>query len=1423
VEDGEEPEPPAEEEEEPPAEEEEEDGEEKPPPEEPESDQDEDYKDGEEMDRPAEYEVQTSDDMTDIFALEEAGNGDEFGAVKPWVGAIVAPDDAASENKGTPDSSLELEWVHGYRAQDARSNLFYNSEGQICYSAASVGIIFDKVKWTQKYNLEHTDDVISLAMSPCRKYAATGQMGKRPLIIVWDAQTGKTLSTIKCGRIRAVSALAFSSCGGKIACVGQDNNHTLFVYNWREGTLQCKGKGDGNKVMAVSWSPDDANIVTCGVKSFRVWKVKGRNIKSKKGLFGKTAKIQPLLSIGWLQQAGEGEGDEKAKDTYQCVIGAKDGNLCKVDSAEDGTCGRKLSECFGGEGAPHSKAVNTIFSVPLDFEGELAGGIISGDDDGKVAVWKGDGSQHNEAIDLGAEGVAPKCFKKNIRAVCMDEDCTKILVGTKGSEIYEFDARAPENAPDNFGTRMNDGPLVQAHCKDELWGLAIHPKKAEYCTVGDDKTVRVWDLNTKKLIKMTKLNEMARAVAYSPDGSLIAVGLGGSVGRGKRKFDGAFEVLVESDLTSVYRGHESHEWIQDVKFSPDGNTLAIGSHDNTIYLHSAADWSVRGKCEAHNSYITHFDFSADNSHIQSNCGAYELLYFDANTSEQKKSATELKNTDWASQTCVLGWPVQGIWPQYADGTDINALDRSGSGKLVVTADDFGKLKLFNYPCLTKGAAHHEYRGHSSHVTNARFTGNDTHVITTGGNDRAIFQWKHECDDAADDAQEEEEAGGDDDECELEGMFGMEEVTEGDQFQAVKPWKGAIQAPGDPPAERTGKPDVNLELEWVHGYRAQDTRNNLRYSDDGDIMYSSAGVGISYDKANHTQKHYVGHDDDIISLAVSPNGAFVATGQMGKRPHVHVWDAATCAEVCVLPRFHKRAIPQVTFSPCGNMIASVGQDDDHSVCVWQSNSGEWTDGKKRASSKGHKNKCLFVHFTGLGGDGATDFELVVGGQKYVKFFNLSGKNLKPKKGIFGSKGKIQSILCAATINGKVVTGAKDGSIYQWDGRKVSQKVSAHESSVNAMFVSEKNNQLITGGKDGQVRIWSSELEPVNTFSLKDLANEAFSQSIRSVSCDEACTRYLVGTYGSEIYEIQADEEDASNALQIAQGHCKKELWGLAMHPTDEDLYATCGDDATVRVWSISKKQCVAKSEKLSAGARALAWKPCGGQIAVGMGTGKGTGNGAYAILSVTTDEGGAITLGSEADGHDAKEWISDIKYSPDGSQLAVGSHDNKVYLYTGDKYEHKGLKCEAHNSYITHVDYTADGKAVRSTCGGYELLFHSTESGQQDPSGASKLKDAEWASETCTLGWGVQGIWEGQMDGTDINAVDKSSGGEYLATSDDNGSVNLYNYPVVSSGNGKSAGKGHSSHVTNVRFNSSDKYVVTTGGNDRSVFQWKLSK
>ena len=39
----------------------------------------------------------------------------------------------------------------------------------------------------------------------------------------------------------------------------------------------------------------------------------------------------------------------------------------------------------------------------------------------------------------------------------------------------------------------------------------------------------------------------------------------------------------------------------------------------------------------------------------------------------------------------------GIWPEGADGTDVNACSKSHTRSLLAAADDFGKVALFSYP------------------------------------------------------------------------------------------------------------------------------------------------------------------------------------------------------------------------------------------------------------------------------------------------------------------------------------------------------------------------------------------------------------------------------------------------------------------------------------------------------------------------------------------------------------------------------------------------------------------------------------------------------------------------------------------------------------------------------------------------------
>lgn len=45
--------------------------------------------------------------------------------------------------------------------------------------------------------------------------------------------------------------------------------------------------------------------------------------------------------------------------------------------------------------------------------------------------------------------------------------------------------------------------------------------------------------------------------------------------------------------------------------------------------------------------------------------------------------------------------------------------------------------------------------------------------------------------------------------------------------------------------------IDLTLEYVHGYRHKDCRNNVKYAKNGNIIYNTAALGVSLDPTFNT--------------------------------------------------------------------------------------------------------------------------------------------------------------------------------------------------------------------------------------------------------------------------------------------------------------------------------------------------------------------------------------------------------------------------------------------------------------------------------------------------------------------------------------------------------------------------------------------
>ncbi|XP_040595024.1 echinoderm microtubule-associated protein-like 4 isoform X4 [Mesocricetus auratus] len=616
-------------------------------------------------------------------------------------------DDIRSE---LPPEKLKLEWVYGYRGKDCRANVYLLPTGEIVYFIASIVVLFNYEERTQRHYLGHTDCVKCLAVHPDKIRIATGQIAGvdkdgRPLqphVRVWDSVSLSTLHVIGLGTFeRGVGCLDFSKADSGIhLCVIDDSNeHMLTVWDWQKKSKVAEIKTTNEVVLAVEFHPTDANtIITCGKSHIFFWTWSGNSLTRKQGIFGKYEKPKFIQCLAFL-----GNGD---------VLTGDSGGVMLI-------WGRTAVEPPPGKGPKGVYQISrqikahdgSVFTLCQMRNGML---LTGGGKDRKVILWDHDLNPEREIEVPDQYGT--------IRAVA-EGKAEQFLVGTSRNFILR-------------GT-FNDGFQieVQGHT-DELWGLATHPFKDLLLTCAQDRQVCMWDSAEHRLEWTRLVDEPGHCADFHPSGTVVAIGT----------HSGRWFVLdAESrDLVSIHT--DGNEQLSVMRYSVDGTLLAVGSHDNFIYLYSVSEnarkYSRYGKCTGHSSYITHLDWSPDNKHIMSNSGDYEILYWDIeNGCKLIRNRSDCKDIDWTTYTCVLGFQVFGVWPEGSDGTDINALVRSHNRRVIAVADDFCKVHLFQYPCSKAKAPSHKYSAHSSHVTNVSFTHNDSHLISTGGKDMSIIQWK----------------------------------------------------------------------------------------------------------------------------------------------------------------------------------------------------------------------------------------------------------------------------------------------------------------------------------------------------------------------------------------------------------------------------------------------------------------------------------------------------------------------------------------------------------------------------------------------------------------------------------------------------------------------------------------------------------
>jgi microtubule-associated protein-like 6 len=642
---------------------------------------------------------------SDPFAFTSPANATM--AAQGWTTSIASlhptAHAATRPDLSVPDSGLELEWVHGYRSEDCKSNVRYAASGEMVWPASRVCVLYNALEHKQRFFLGHAAEVTAIVMHPNKRLVATGDAGERPTIIVWDTETLKAVATLSGFHTHSVEQLAFSADGARLVAVGGDASHSLSVYSWAARKRIFAGSCGSRKVLDVCFGEGDS-VVSCGVNHIHFWVKEGAQTVKRRGVFGQTGKVQALTSL--------------APCGANMLSGTVDGHIYVW-------LGRNCMRSIRA----HAGCVNTLSTSPH--------GIVSGGKDRKVKLWTLS-LEAGATFDMSAFGSNP-----SVRSATLSHDGTRLLVATKGSEVFEISAAD--------GSDLQGGPITAGHYAGKVRAVAVHPMKPEFATVGDDGTLRIWDIYTRNLVKSTVFDVGLRCISYHPNGDLILVGLGGPLGGQpshkkhpvKTKKDGAFVVLNEPDLTVTYEARDSKLPLTACKFSPDGEYMAVASEDASVYLYSCSeDYESIGKCRRHTGPVRRFDFSEDSKYLQTSGDDRELFFFNAGTAQAMGNLGAMKDVNFPPQSVPFGWGTAGAFSPMDDGSDVLCSGRSFSGNVLATGDNFGNLKLFRYPCWSLGAASHEFRAHGGRLGDVAFTNEDSHLITCGEDDRSLMQWRH---------------------------------------------------------------------------------------------------------------------------------------------------------------------------------------------------------------------------------------------------------------------------------------------------------------------------------------------------------------------------------------------------------------------------------------------------------------------------------------------------------------------------------------------------------------------------------------------------------------------------------------------------------------------------------------------------------
>ena len=216
-----------------------------------------------------------------------------------------------------------------------------------------------------------------------------------------------------------------------------------------------------------------------------------------------------------------------------------------------------------------------------------------------------------------------------------------------------------------------------------------------------DKTVRLWDLESGRLLRTLEHHAGVVCVAWSPDGTTLASG-------------DQWKVCLWNATTGrqIRILGEHGPMVTDVAWSPDGKMLASCSADNTIRLWDPGDGRVLRELREHTQRVEGVAWSPDGRRLCSGSWDDTVRLWDAGTGEAIRT-------------------LQG------DERDVNCVAWSPDGQHVASGSDDRTVRIWD---PETGQQQYVLEGHTAWVSSVSFL-DDGRLLASLGQNGAVILWR----------------------------------------------------------------------------------------------------------------------------------------------------------------------------------------------------------------------------------------------------------------------------------------------------------------------------------------------------------------------------------------------------------------------------------------------------------------------------------------------------------------------------------------------------------------------------------------------------------------------------------------------------------------------------------------------------------